>query len=170
MKNWMIAAAAAAVLPAAPARADDNAANAVYERMQAAGSASDPAAVLETIYAPGATYLPRYKEFGIDRRETFVKMMAGSQAHLRKNGGRIDMKFRVVERKRFGDLYVDNGYIRTVVVPKKDAAEQVSYGKFVTVIGKQPDGHWAFVTDADSDTSAAKFDEATPVAGLKFDR
>ena len=164
----MIAAALASIT-ATPALADDNAANAVYERMQKATEAADPAPLLEQVYGPGATYLPRHKELGIDRREHVLKMLVGSQAHLRGRGGNIAIKFRVVERKRFGDVYVDNGYIRTVVKPGKDAPEQVSYGKFVAVIAKQPEGHWAFVTDGDSDTPAANFDGAKPVAGLKFD-
>jgi hypothetical protein len=42
-------------------------------------------------------------------------------------------------------------------------------GKFVAVVAKQPDGSWAFVSDGDSDTPAASFDNARPVAGLKFD-
>ena len=170
MNKWMMAAAAAAALLAAPARADDAAANAVYERMQAVAGAADPAAVLETIYAPDATYLPRYKQAGIDRREHFLKLMAGGQTQLRKNGGSIDMKFRIVERKRFGDLYVDNGYMRIAMKPKAGAAEEVHYGKFVTVLGRQADGRWAFVTDADSEAPAAKFEEAVAVPGLKFDR
>jgi ketosteroid isomerase-like protein len=158
-----------AAIAATPARADDAAANAVYERMQAAGAAADPGAVLGTVYAPGATYLPGHKEAGIERSEAFLKMMAGSYRHLRQGGGELDVKFRLVERKRFGDVYVDNGYMRTVVRPKKDAPEQVRYGKFVAVVAKQPDGSWAFVSDGDSDTPAASFDNARPVAGLKFD-
>jgi ketosteroid isomerase-like protein len=170
MHKLLIRAAMMSAAFAAPARAEHAGANAVYERMQAAVAAADPAPVLETVYAPEATYLPGGKEMGIDRRETVLKMMVGSQRHLRQAGGALDMKFRLVDRKRFGDVYVDNGYMRTVIRPNKDAPEQVRYGKFVTVIAKQPDGSWAFVTDADSDTPAANFDNAKPVAGLKFDR
>lgn len=43
--------AALATFAAAPARADEAVANAVYERMQASG-ATDPAALLEKMYAP----------------------------------------------------------------------------------------------------------------------
>ena len=138
--------------------------------MQAASAAANPAPMFETIYAPGATYLPGHEEMGIDRRDTFLKMMVGSQRRLRQNGGQVSMKFRVVERKRFGDIYVDNGYMRTAMTLAKDGPEQVTYGKFITVLGKQPDGSYAFVTDGDSSTPAANFDNAEPVPGLKFDR
>jgi ketosteroid isomerase-like protein len=170
MNILLISAATLAATAAAPALANDAAANAVYERMQALGSEADSKALLEKVYGQDATYLPGHKDMGIDRRDTIIKMMAGSHQRLQNAGGHIDVKFRIVERKRFGDLYVDNGYMRTSVKPKTDAPEQVSYGKFVTVIAKQPEGHWAFVTDADSDTPAANFDDAKPVEGLKFDR
>lgn len=160
----------ALIASATSAYASDAAANAVYERMQAAGASAEPAALLDKVYAPGSTYLPGHKEAGIDRRDAVIRMMAGSQQHLRKAGGRIDLKFRVVDRKRFGDVYVDNGYMRTAVKPAKDAPEQVTYAKFATVVAKQAEGHWAFVTDADSETPAANFESARPVAGLKFDR
>lgn len=167
----MSAAAIAALSAAAPAYADNEAANAVYERMQSSAAVDDPKPLLEKVYAPDATYLPGFKEGGIDRRDVVLKMMAGSQQHLRKGGGSLNVQFRIVDRKRLGDgLYVDNGYMRTVVKRTSDAPEQVTYCKFVTVVARQPDGHWAFVTDADSETPAANFDNAQPVAGLKFDR
>lgn len=59
--------------------------------------------------------------------------------------------------------------MRHAVKPAKDLPEQVTYDKFVTVIAKPPDGDRAFVTDAEWETPAANFDNATPVAGLKFD-
>ena len=166
----LIVAAALATGTASPAYADDAAANAVYERMQESSTAPVPAPLLEKVYAPQSTYLPGHKDLGIEPRDAVLAMMVGSQQHLRKSGGQIAIKFRIVDRKRFGDVYVDNGYMRTSVKPAKDAPDQVSYAKFVTVIAKQPDGHWAFVTDADSDTPAANFDKARPVTGLKFDQ
>ena len=169
MYKTLIGVSAASVLFVAPGHASDAAANAVYERMQAASTAPDPTSLLKKVYAPGSTYLPGHKEAGIDKGETVLKMMTGSLKHLRKGGGAIDTKFRVVERKRLGEVYVDNGYMRTTVKPTAAAPEKVTYGKFITVITPQPEGHWAFVTDADSETTAANFDSAKPVPGLKFD-
>ncbi len=172
MRNFYTVAAVAAALCAAPARADDSAANAVYERMQASfnATAAEAAPILETVYAPGASYLPRHKEAGIDGRETILKGMTGFLEQLRKNGGQIETKFRVVERKRLGDVYVDNGYMRTTLKMSKDAPERVMFGKFATVLARQAAGHWAFVNDADSETTNTQFDNAKPVPGLKFDR
>ncbi len=158
------------VISAAPAQAEDRAANSVYERMQSSSTASDPEMVLEKVFGSEATYLPGHKELGIERRDTFLRMMAGSQQHLRKAGGAIDIKFRVIDRKRLGGVYVDSGYMRTTIRPKKDGPEQVSYGKFLTVIAKQRQGHWAFIADADSETPAANFENARPLDGVKFDQ
>lgn len=160
----------AASLTPMPARANDAAANAVYERMQASTTASDPTALLGKVYAKDATYLPGYKELGIESRDAVIETMVGSQQHLRKVGGKIEIKFRLVNRKRLGNVFVDNGYMRTAITPKLNAAEQVAYSKFATVITKQKGGHWAFVTDAESDTPAENFDNAKAVAGLKFDQ
>ena len=156
------------LLPAA-AEASDVEANAVYERMVASYAALDPT-LLETVYAPDATYLSRNGKLDIHRRDMVMKGMRDFHEQLKANGGKVSMRFRIVERKRFGDVYVDNGYVRTTIIPAKDAPARTTTGKFVTVIAKQPAGHWSFVTDADSDTPAEAFDRATPVEGLKFDK
>jgi ketosteroid isomerase-like protein len=164
-------AAAVASLSAAPALANDSAVNAVYERIQASfnATAAEAAPILETVYAPGASYLPRHKEAGIDGREAILRGMTGFLGQLRKSGGQIETRFRVVERKRLGNVYVDNGYMRTTLRVSKDAPERVMYGKFTTVLAQQAAGHWAFVNDADSETSNTQFDNAKRVPGLKYD-
>jgi hypothetical protein len=168
-RRFLIAALSVAAL-GVPAHASDAEANAVYERFQATATASDPTALLEKVYAAGSTYLPRHKEAGVEPRDAVIKMVGGSQRHLRSGGGQIDIRFRVVERKRLGNIYIDNGFMRTTVRPSEGAPEQVTYGKFATVIAKQPEGHWAFVADADSESTANRFDNAKPAAGAKFDR
>lgn len=170
MKTISMAFALAALGPlaAAPAWADDGAANEVYGRMADSYAALDPEA-LETVYAPDATYLSRNPKAGIDPRDAIRKGMHGFHEQLRKNGGSVRMKFRIVERKRYGDVIVDNGYVQSAIRMARDAPEEVTTAKFVTVIARQPQGHWAFVTDADSDTPAARFEQALPVPGLRFD-
>ena len=155
-------------LTAAPAAATDAAANAVYDRMIAAHRALDKGQ-LETVYAPGATYLSRNGRLDIHSRPTIIRGSKGFHDAFRAKGGAVDIKIRVVERKRFGDVYVDNGYVRSTYRSGKDATPTVTTSKFVTVLARQPDGRCAIVTDADSDTPAAAFDNAARVAGLKFD-
>ena len=169
MRASLIIAASAAAAVTPPAAANDGAANAVYERMQASSTADDPTSLLETVYAPNATYLPGHRELGIDGREAVLKNMAQSQQHLRKAGGRVDLKFRVVDRKRFGDIYVDSGYMRMAVKPAQGATEQIRYSKFVTVLARQPGGDWAFVADSESEAPLERFEKALRTEGVKFD-
>jgi ketosteroid isomerase-like protein len=156
-------------LLSAPAAASDAAANAVYDRMIAAHRALDTTQ-LETVYAPGATYLSRNGRFDIHSRPTILRGSKGFHDAFRANGGSVDIKIRLVERKRFGDIYVDNGYVRSTYISAKGAAPTVTTGKFATVLARQPSGSWAIVTDADSEAPAAAFDSAVPPAGLKFDQ
>jgi uncharacterized protein (TIGR02246 family) len=160
--------AVAMIVPTA-AQASDAAANAVYDRMVAAYKAYDPAQ-LETVYAPDATYLSRSGRLDIHRRDQVRRGLTGYIQQLKTKGSKVDMKFRVVERKRFGDVYVDNGYVRTTVTPADGTAPQVTTGKFLTVLAKQPGGHWSFVSDADSETPAEAFDRAVRIGGVKFDQ
>lgn len=155
-------------LVSAPAGANDAAANAVYERMIAAHRALDTAQ-LETVYAPGATYLSRHGRLDIHSRPTIMRGTRGFHDAYRANGGSVDIRIRLVERKRFGDVYVDNGYVRSTYTSARGATPTVTTGKFATVLARQPSGAWAIVTDADSDAPPAAFDRAAPVDGLKFD-
>lgn len=156
-------------LLATPAAAADSDANAVYERMAAAHRALDTAG-LESVYAPEATYLSRNPRFDIHSRATILSGSRSFHNAARAKGGAIDIRIRIVDRKRFGDVYVDNGYVRSTYTASEGAVPTVTTGKFATVLARQSNGSWAIVTDADSDTPPAAFDDARPVAGLKFDR
>ena len=151
------------------AYASDADVNAVYERMQAAYAELD-AEHLERVYAPDATYLPRSAKANVNTRESIRKGAAAFITQIRGKGGTVTMQFRVVERKRFDGVVIDNGYVRTVIDGANGEPPVVSYGKFLTAIARQTDGHWAFVSDGDSETPPAAFDAAVAVAGLKFDR
>lgn len=164
-----LAAAAAIAIVAVPAQANDAAVNAVYDRFAAAYAALEPAK-LDQLYAPDATYLSRSPRLAIQNRDSILKGMGGFLDQVKANGGRLDIKFRVTDRKRFGDVIVDNGYMRLTTKPSKDVAEQLTDAKFILVMAKQPDGRWTFVSDADIETPAGSYDNAQPVQGVKFDR
>jgi len=157
------------IVASAPAAASDADANAVYERMVASYAALDPAG-LERVYAPNATYSSRNARATIHDRKRLMSGLTGFQQQVKGKGGSVDIRFRIVERKRFGDLYIDHGYVRTAYTLEQGGAPTVTYGKFMTVLAKQPEGHWAIVSDADSDTPPDAFDKAVPVEGLKFDQ
>lgn len=150
------------------AHASDHGVNAVYERMQAAYASLD-ASKLETVYAPDATYLPRSAKANVNSRDMIRRGLTGFIDQVRARKGTIKVSFRVVERKRFNGIYIDNGYVRTAIDNNDGTTPTVSNGKFLTVIAQQPEGHWAFVSDSDSETPPASFDDAKPLSGIKFD-
>jgi ketosteroid isomerase-like protein len=155
-------------LGAVPAIASDAEANQVYVRIAAAHAALDTAR-LDQVYSADATYLSRNGRHDIHKRETIMRGSKAFHRAYRAQGGSVAIKFRIVERKRFGDVYVDNGYVRSTHVAARGAKPTVTTGKFTTVLAKQASGAWAIVNDADSDAPSAAFDRASPVAGLKFD-
>ena len=157
------------VTAASPAVATNDAANAVYDRMAASYRALDPEA-LDRVYAAGATYNPRSAKARIDSYDKLMAGVSSFQQQVKAKGGTVDIRFRVVERKRLGDVYVDHGFVRTTYKMEQGGRETVSNGKFMTVLAKQPPGHWAIVGDADSETPHDAYDKALPVEGLKFDK
>ena len=162
-----VAALAAIAIPGS-VLASDRDVNAVYERMQEAYASLDIAR-LETVYAPDATYLPRSPKADVNTRETIRRGLSGFIDQMRSKNGAVKVSFRVIERKRFNDIVLDNGYVRTVIQPGDGTPPSTTYGKFFTAIALQPDGRWAFVSDSDSETTSASFTHAKALAGVKFD-
>ena len=158
----------AACMLANIAYASDQDVNAVYERMQAAYASLD-ASRLETVYAPDATFLPGSPKANVNTRESIRRGLTGAIDQVRASKGSIKVSFRIVERKRFDGIYIDNGYVRSVIDKGDGKSPVVSNGKFHTAIARQPEGHWAFVSDSDSETPAASYDTAKPLPGLKYD-
>jgi hypothetical protein len=91
-----------------------------------------------------------------------------SDERMRAEGSGIELRVRLTDRKRFGDAYVDNGYMRTILTARNEAARLIT-SKFILVMAKQPNGRYALVTNADTDAPADACESAKPVAGLKFD-
>lgn len=150
------------------AHASDQCVNDVYGRMRAAYASLDPAQ-LETVYAPDATYLPRSAKASVNTRETIRRGQTGFIDQVRARNGNIKISFRVSGRKRFDDVYIDHGYVRTVIEYGDGTPSIISNGKFLAAIARQSDGHWAFISDSDSETPPVSFDTAKPVSGLRYD-
>lgn len=106
--------------------------------------------LVSNLYANDALYLPGSAQKGILEggeaiRNTFdgyLNAMAGRQRVL-------DISFRIVERKIDDSLAYDAGYylIRAKANDVDEFPEGGNVGKFVTVMGLQPDGSWKFLLD-----------------------
>jgi ketosteroid isomerase-like protein len=156
----MFCALALLSLPAVVNAADQMKPDDLYVRFAEAHAALDSRA-LHPLYAPGATYLPRTGRFDIQTRDEILEREKTSHAAMRTNGGSIRLSFRITDRRHFGDLVVDNGYMRSVVRRTKDEPALAVTSKFILVMARQPDGRWALVSDADSDAPAEAYDGAS---------
>jgi hypothetical protein len=103
-------------------------------------------------------------------RDQILARERSSHLALSRQGGSLKLEFRVVGRQRFGEAYVDNGYMRSTLRPSSAAEPKVTISKFILVMARQPGGNYALVSDADSDAPADSWDKAREIPGLKYDR
>lgn len=165
----LVATTTAALLFPVEAQTSARRPNELYTAFSKAHAALHTAG-LEPLYAPQATYLPRSARFAIQTRNEILRRERASHDMMRANGGSIQLKFRVSDRKQFGDLVVDNGYMRSAIRRSKSDPVIETTSKFILVMARQKDGRWALVSDADSDAPAEAYDELRPVGGHQYDR
>jgi ketosteroid isomerase-like protein len=68
----------------------------------------------------------------------------------------LNLVFKVVARRKVGDLIFDNGYYK-LIIAAPGASPFTSYGKFSTIL--QWDGTtWKFKADANTNTTAEEYD------------
>jgi len=116
----------------------------IYARFNAAYKALDPAAVAN-LYTETAAYLAPDAELEIGRNKVlaeFERFFGG----VKQKGGRIEITFRVVQRKISGDLGYDVG-IFTLTRVQESGESRTSRGKFFVVTVKDTDGTWRFQAD-----------------------
>ena len=118
--------------------------DAIYARFNAAYKALDPAAVAN-LYTESAAYLAPDAELEIGRNKVlaeFERFFGG----VKQKGGRIEITFRVVQRKMSGDLGYDVGIFNLTRV-QESGESRTSRGKFFVVTVKDTDGTWRFQAD-----------------------
>ena len=80
---------------------------------------------------------------------------------IRRDGGALALEFRITRRDATPALATDVGYYRLAVV-RDGVRGKASYGRFVTVLRRDGDGHFRFVVDSYTGADAAEW-EATPL-------
>lgn len=68
---------------------------------------------------------------------------------------RLELEFKVSQRRKIGTECFDNGYYRLTILKDKEPI-QILYGKFATVL-IQENGKWKFRSDATSDAEPDEF-------------
>ena len=97
------------------------------------------------LYTDNAAYLAPDSELTIGRDKVlaeFERFFGG----VKQSGGRIEITFRVVQRKISGDLGYDVGIFNLTRIPENGKASSMR-GKFFVVAIKDSDGTWRFQAD-----------------------
>jgi ketosteroid isomerase-like protein len=121
------------------------------------------AELLRSLYTADCRYLPARSSVGVqpceEAMEGFEAMFEGARAGAR----RLEIAFRFVDRAAAGGLAYDVGYYAlTAIEPgvPDGTPPTVAYGKFVTVLKRQPDGSWRIHVDGFSPAPAAAYEAA----------
>ncbi|HBH23283.1 MAG TPA: hypothetical protein DDY13_07650 [Cytophagales bacterium] len=118
-----------------------------YEKMTEAYEKLE-ARLLHEVYFESALYMSpdgnQKIQKGID---SFIDGFEGMFRNAAENGDQLRISFKIEKRMQGEKMVVDAGYYKLLVVTK-ERDERESYGKFVTVLKKDPaDGKWKFALD-----------------------
>lgn len=119
--------------------------DAIYARFSEAYDKLD-AKMVTGLYSEDALYLT--PESGIQRgREVIFDNFNGFFNSTRENGGKLDISFKIVERRVEGRMGYDVG-VYSLTSTGKGGATQTSRGKFVVIALKMKNGRWKFQLDS----------------------
>ena len=123
----------------------------IYRRFSEGYKKLDPVAVA-SLYSDDALYLAP----GTDVQRGRKLIQAGFANFFRAvkdRGARLEISFRIIERRVSGALAYDVG-IFTLVQSREGSEPERSRGKFVVVARRMKDGSWGFQVDSYSDLKA----------------
>lgn len=128
----------------------------IYRRFAAAYDQLDAAAVA-ALYEKDALYLTPNENSGVARGEAIGRSFASFFDAVKSEGGRLAIRFTIIDRQIDGDLATDVGYFELKRVDKESGA---MIGKFTTVARRQAGGGWKFRVDSYAPAPRGAFDEA----------
>lgn len=122
--------------------------DAIYAKFSDAYDKLD-AKIVTDLYTDDALYLT--PESGIQRgRDIIFDNFDGFFNSIKKNGGKLDISFNIVERRVTTNMGYDVG-VYSLTSKNKSGATQTSRGKFVVIALKMKNGSWKFQLDSYSD-------------------
>ncbi|MHB1047929.1 MAG: subclass B3 metallo-beta-lactamase [Thermoanaerobaculia bacterium] len=118
------------------------------------------AALVGGLYEEDALYLAPPESRGIVRGAGDIRAsFASFFDDVRKDGGRLAIRFAIVDRQIDGGLACDTGYFELTGF-RGGAVRQRTVGKFTTVARRQKDGRWKLRVDTYGGAPEAAFDGA----------
>lgn len=122
--------------------------DAIYAKFSEAYDKLD-AKMVTDLYTENALYLT--PESGIQRgRAVIFDNFDGFFNSVRESGGKLDISFKIVERRMTTNMGYDVGEF-LLTSAGKSGATQTSRGKFVVIAVKLKGGQWKFQLDSYSD-------------------
>jgi len=123
---------------------DETPINNVYDTFSEAYRNLD-VSLVEKIYTDSAIYLNPGDPIQFGKSE-FIGSFARMFSEAKADSAMLDIQFRILDRRLTTDQAVDIGYYQ---LQRKKGTEIgfTSVGKFITVLKKQSDGTWKFITD-----------------------
>lgn len=151
---------------AAMAAEADPALNSVYSDLARARAAHDVAGMAGAFGAEGLLVDARPGP-AISGAELAGRLQPMAE-RIRAEGVRIDTDYRLERRSVMGDIAIDAGYMRQMMV-RPDGQSTTRFSRFLVTMKKDGDGRWRIVGDASMPANQAAFDALRPVPGLHFD-
>lgn len=119
------------------------------------------AELINQLYTQDAVLLNLYDAShpsSIHGNEEIANFFSEMFNRIEKNGEKLELTFKIIDRKKIKDTILDNGfYILTVHGP--DRAKRTSYGKLSTIL-KLGEKGWKFTVDANSNTDESEYRNA----------
>ena len=161
--------AAALLLFAVPAFAEDNAAvNSVYDRMSAAYATRDRTLLGSIFHSQMVTSSAVADQPAVIGGQALAERVGAGLDRLTQGNRQAELSFRITHRGRAGDTAVDVGVLR-MRFRGGDREDRTVYSRFLSTLTRRDDGLWVFLSDSPASATEAHWDEATPFAGARFD-
>lgn len=134
--------------------------NQVYENFAQAYLEMD-ADGIDRLYTKDAALLNLYDSSNpnsIRGNEEIENFFSGMFARFGKNGQKLELTFKIIDRNRIDDTILDNGFY-TLTIHGSDQTKTVSYGKLSAILKLEKEG-WKFMIDANSNTDESEYHNA----------
>ncbi|GGI85181.1 YybH family protein [Shewanella gelidii] len=144
--------------------------NKTYQRFADAFSQLD-IGLVEDVYAENACYIPAGQSNEITHgRQKIISIYETFFGKIKHKNAKIEVDFRVINRKIDGNSATDVGYYLIRFHPAKETEEPISEfaGKFVTVSSQNSDGKWYLTVDTNNKAEPSFYQQAEPTNQAYF--
>lgn len=150
--------------------------NAIYDRMSAAYVGFNEKQ-MEHVYAQDGAYMPGNTL--LKGRKSIAASFIPMFENLKENNAKLNIEFRVIDRKYSKDMVTDVGYYKLTITPPKELTKSTplnglegeprqSFGKFIITAIPGEEDDWAFYNDLSTGSTQTAYVEAKPITGWKY--